>query len=127
MTVKLFIGVDADGREWSYDTEHEASAAKEICKKIYLAHHKSKNFFAVVNNLHEPNTDMIIITERGVGIVELKHYYGKIFINQDGTWSAGEIKFEIKSGKYRDPHEQAQSYAKVVRNIFLSEIPNDLR
>jgi hypothetical protein len=71
-------------------------------------------------NLHDPSAEMVIMTERGLGIVELKHYYGEVSIGSDGTWYANSKR--IRSGVYANPHRQAQAYAEAVRRKTLQLI-----
>lgn len=120
MTVRIFVSRDSEGRQWAPDYAHEAAAAQEIIKKLWGAFHHRQTLYAVIANLHDPNADMVIMTERGLGIVELKHYFGEISIGSDGTWYADSKR--IRSGVYSNPHQQAQAYAETVRKKTLQII-----
>ncbi len=125
MSLYIYVGLDADKREWSFDHEQEETAAKEIIKSLFLAFNHSSSPYAVIANLHDPNADMVAITERGIGIIELKHKYGPITIKPNGTWFAGPSL--IKAGVYSDPHKQVQTYANSIRNKILPFIlPKEL-
>jgi hypothetical protein len=67
---------------------------------------------------------MIVITERGIGILELKHYYGRISIGYDNSWYAGPKQIHPGS-KYANPHEQVQGYAEEIRGRMMLAIRPD--
>ena len=120
MTVKPFVSRDDQGRLWPPDHEHEAQASEQIISKLWTAFHHCPDFYAVAVNLHEPNADMVILTERGLGVVELKHYPGTISILPSGAWCAnGRV---IQSGAYPNPHHQVQAYATMIRRKVLQFI-----
>ena len=92
VTVKIFASRDSEGRQWAPDYIHEATAAQEIIRKLWGAFHHQQALYAVIVNLHDPNADMVIMTERGLGIVELEHYFGNISIGSDGNWYADSMR-----------------------------------
>jgi hypothetical protein len=120
MPVKVYVSRDSQGQPWSPDHEHEARSVIEIVKKLWLAFNSQKQLYAVAANLHRPSADLVILSERGIGIVELKHYYGRIS-RQGSTWYAGKtrIKAGSESKGYRNPHEQVQDYAAEIRSALI--------
>lgn len=120
MPVKVYVGRDSEEHQWAPDYAHEAGAAQELVGKLWSAFHHLPHLYAVLVNQHRPNADMVIITERGVGVVELKHYFGRIRIGADGAWYAGG--HPIRSGVYTDPHQQVQAYAEGLRRKTLQFI-----
>jgi hypothetical protein len=121
MTVKSYVGRDSQQRPWPPDTSHETQATIDIIKRLWQAFNNEEDLFAVVANLHRPSADMAIIFKRGLGVVELKHYPGRISQKSDGVWYAGStpIKAGAKSQGYRNPHEQVQTYAKRIRRALI--------
>jgi len=120
MTVKIFVSRDSEDRPWAPDYTHEARAAQDITMRLWAAFHHLPTLCAVIANLHEPSADMVLMTERGVGVIELKHNAGNIAINPDGTWYADHRP--IQAGRFSNPHEQVQAYAQSIRDKTLQLI-----
>jgi hypothetical protein len=124
MTVKSYVSRDSEGRPWPPDHRHEALASMDIVKRLWLAFSHLEDLYSVVVNLHHPSADMVIISQRGIGVVELKHYYGSISQRPDGAWYAGPKR--IQAGRrYRNPHKQVQAYAKRIRGslVYSTRVP----
>ena len=126
MPVKYFVSKDSRGKEQPPDFSHEVTAIIEIIKQLYAAFNHHKNLYVIVANLnkHDAMADMVILTERGIGIVELKGYPGQITMR--GTeWYAGlkaipgKPTIAGKSAGYRNPHEQVQLYMDAIRYKLL--------
>lgn len=63
--------------------------------------------------------DLVAITERGCGVVELKHYSGNITL-RGNQWYAGKMPIHGKpEAGYHNPHEQVQLYAATIREQLL--------
>jgi hypothetical protein len=88
-----------------------------MLKMLWASYHHLSSAYCVVANMRQPNADFVIFSERGVGVVELKHHYGKIALSTDGTWYAGSVP--IKGGSHRSPYLQLQSYAETLRLRLL--------
>jgi len=115
MPVRAYVSRDSAGRPWPPDHSHEATAAIELIKRLWLAFHHDSVMYCVVANLHHPSADLVVITETGFGVVELKHYSGRISGTSNNLWYAGTQL--IKAGaNTRNPHEQVQSYAQEIRS-----------
>lgn len=126
MTVKLFVSRDSEGRQWAPDHSHEAHATQTIAQHLWTKFHHIDTLYLMIANLHEPSADLVIFTERGMGVVELKHHSGRITMNRDGLWCADGRP--ITSGIRDNPHLQVQSYAETLRQKTLPFIlPKDLR
>lgn len=126
MPVKYFVSKDSRGKEQPPDFSHEVTAIIEIIKQLYAAFNHHKNLYVIVANLNKQDAmaDMVILTERGIGIVELKGYPGQITMR--GTeWYAGlkaipgKPTIAGKSAGYRNPHEQVQLYMDAIRYKLL--------
>lgn len=120
MTVRIYIAKDSEGRGRAPDTSHEVSACEWMLGRAWLEFHHLQELYAIVVNLRHPSADMAIFTERGLGLIELKHKYGEIRISPDGRWLANSTF--IESGKHLNPREQVRSYAKELRAKTISWI-----
>jgi hypothetical protein len=120
MPVKSYVSRDSQGRPWPPDHKHEAQPLIEIVKKLWLAFDNQQELYALVVNLHRPSADLVLLSQRGIGVVELKHYYGDIH-RKGSTWYAGKalIKAGSENRPYRNPHEQVQAYATKIRNELI--------
>jgi len=126
MTVKIFAARDSEGREWPPDHEHEVKAIIDMLKQLWTAYHHLESTYCIVANMRQPNADLVIFSERGLGIVEMKHNYGKITLLDDGAWYGGPVP--IKGGSYPSPYHQLQAYTEILRNKLLPMIlPDNLK
>jgi hypothetical protein len=97
MPVKIYVSHDTQGRPDPAIYAHENEAVYDLIKRLWLAFHHQEVLYAVVVNLQEPPADLIVISERGLGVIELKHYFGQIIRKLDGTWYAGSKRIEAGS------------------------------
>lgn len=117
MTLRIFVSRDSEGRPWAPDYAHEVEPALEIIKKLWIAYHHLPELYLVMANLQYPAADMVIMTERGVGIVELKSHPGRITISSTGYWYYDGKP--IRAGKHESPHCQVQAYGDHIRKKIL--------
>jgi len=117
----MYVRRDSKGQPCPPDYSHEATATIGIVKRLWLAFSRQEALYVVVANLHRPSADLVLISERGLGIVELKHYYGRISQQADGAWYAGPKRIEAgaESQGYHNPHEQVQAYAEWIRGDLI--------
>ncbi len=121
MPVHYFVGQNAEGRELAPDTSHETLAVIEIIKRVYEAFNHHQYLYALIANLNKQGAmaDLVVITERGFGVVELKHYFGTITL-RGNQWYAGNMPIHGKPGAgYHNPHEQVQLYTDAIRMQLL--------
>ncbi len=125
MTVQFFIGRSAEGQPLSPEYSHEMLATIELCKGLWNAFHIHQPYYAVVVNLNDPSLDFMIVSERGIGVMELKHYFGRITCREDGGWFAGPKRMiaGVEGRGFKNPHEQVQTYAEQVRAKLISPPP----
>ncbi len=125
MTVQFFIGRSPDGEPRSPDYSHEMRATIEICKQMWQAFHAHQPYYAVIANLADPSLDLLIVSESGIGIMELKHYFGQISCHSDDGWYAGPKRMiaGVEGRGFKNPHEQVQAYAETVRQKLLAAPP----
>ena len=125
MPVKYFVSKDSEGRQWPPDTSGESKEVVEIIKQAYSVYNDSEHVYAIVANLHVPYAyaDLVVITERGIGVVELKGNYGKIS-RKGEFWYAGPSRIKAGSDNTpaRNPHEQVRAYTKTIRKKLLSPL-----
>lgn len=120
MPVFAYVSSDSAGRPWPPDNSHETISAIELIKSLWAAFNHEPATYCVVSNLHHPNADLVILTETGIGVVELKHYAGRIREGAQGDWFAGAIP--IKAGRYPSPHLQVQAYGIEVRRLITPRL-----
>lgn len=120
MPVFAYVSLDSAGRPWPPDNSHETLSAIELIKSLWVAFNHEPATYCVVSNLHRPSADLVILTETGIGVVELKHYPGRIREGSSGNWYAGTIP--IKSGRYPNAHLQVQAYAAEVRRLIMPRL-----
>src|SRR5450759_2621689 len=109
MTVLFFVGLDSEKNCYPPETSHEMGAFLDIANQLWDAYNKNPDVTYVgLANISSPKADIVILTERGIGVVELKHHFGQITINNEGKWQADEII--ITAGhNYKNPHDQVQT------------------
>jgi hypothetical protein len=119
VTVELFVGTDPEDRAWEPDYVHEAEAALRVAGKVWRALHASRELYLLAFNLHKPNADLLVISERGIGVAEMKSHRGKITLGEEEEWLAGGrpmVGHHATPGKdrpassYRNPHAQVQGH-----------------
>lgn len=126
MTVKIFVAKDGKGNEWAPDTVHEVTSLEWMLKKAWIEFQRLPMLYCMIVNLRHPSADMVVFTERGFGILELKHSSGEITIGQDGTWYANRER--IHAGIHLNPRRQVQKYAEEIRPTILPWLlPADLK
>jgi hypothetical protein len=134
MPVELYVGRDPQGREWAPDFTHEADAAIRIAGKAWRAFHAGRELFLLAFNLHSPNIDILVVSERGIGLVEMKSHHGKITIDPDGGWFADGQRmagFKVIPGRdlspasYLNPHSQVQGHGDRLQERLLPLIGED--
>lgn len=128
MTVSIYVPRDGAGKEWAPDHPHEVEPILGMLRDLWRAYHHLDTFYCVIANMRLPSADLTIITERGLGVVELKHHYGKIRIDKTSRrWYAGDMPIHAGSNA-NNPHEQVQAYAQSIRDKFLfTALPKELR
>jgi hypothetical protein len=120
MPVKAYITRDPAGNPWPPVHEHEATAAVGLIQRLYEAVNHEKTLYAVFANLQAPSADLVVLTELGMGVVELKHYSGRLSVS-GSDWYAGSQFIKAGTG-YSNPRDQAQAYATRIRRDLAQYI-----
>lgn len=125
MAVEIFVGRTPEGQPISPEYSHEMNSIIEIIRRLWGAFHHYLPYFAVVANLAEHSADLMIVSERGIGVIELKHYYGRISCHADGAWYAGPKRMiaGVEGRGFKNPHEQVQTYAEQIRRKLIEPPP----
>jgi hypothetical protein len=71
------------------DYVQEVGSLEWMLKKAWVEFHHLPSLYCMIANLRQPSADLVIMTERGLGILELKHVQGIITIGKDDIWYAG--------------------------------------
>ncbi len=125
MTVRYFVWRDADDRPQPPENSHEVTACKEIIKRLWMTYNGQDALYAVIANLRTPSADMVIVTDYGLGVVEIKHNSGVIRQSKD-AWFADDKPIKCGSlnsqgeRRYHNPHHQVQTYAHDIRQQLLT-------
>ncbi|MBZ0275670.1 MAG: NERD domain-containing protein, partial [Anaerolineae bacterium] len=87
MTVKVYISRNLDGTEQNFRETYERNAALQIAKIFWRVYQPVKNkLYALIFNLQSPPADLIIISNDGMGIVDLKHIGEPIQGDEQSAW-----------------------------------------
>jgi hypothetical protein len=120
MAVKAYITRDPDGNPWPPVHEHEATAAVGLIQRLHEAVDPEAALYAVFANLQQPSADLVVLTELGLGVMELKHYAGTLSV-RDTMWYTDQKL--IRAGTQADnPHEQVQTYASRIRGKLVQQL-----
>lgn len=120
MPVKAYITRDPSGNPWPPVHEHEATAVIGLIQRLHEALNHERAFYAIFANLQAPSADLVVLTEMGLGVAELKHYAGRLNV-QAGEWYVGTHLVRAGSG-YANPREQVQSYANRIRRDLIPHL-----
>ena len=122
MTVEFFCGVDSQNNNYPPEHHHEMEAVTSLIEPLWNAFHRSSDpLFLVLSNLQFPKADFVLLSERGIGVLELKHYPGQITARDDGEWFAGG-RLIAAGANFKNPHQQVQHYADVIRNKAIESL-----
>ena len=130
MTLKIYVPKDSQSRDWAPDHPHEVRACEWMIKKAWAEFHHLDELYAILLNLQHPSPtiDMLVIHERGLGILELKNHPDEIYIRWDGPWSCGEENQPIVWRQDFNPRDQVQRYAIDFRSEFIyALLPPEIR
>ncbi|MDP9316740.1 MAG: FHA domain-containing protein [Chloroflexota bacterium] len=120
MPVKAYISRDQAGKPWPPIHEHEASAAIGLVQRLYEAVNHEPALYAVFANLQAPSADLVVLSELGLGVVELKHYPGSLGVVDD-EWYADRRLVKAGTG-YTNPREQVQAYSGRIRRDLVGNL-----
>ena len=107
LVVKVFCG------EEFRDHEHEWNQFKEIYELTLKQYSESDEHIYVLANflLSNAQIDVLILTERGPAILELKSYKGLVCGSENGEWSVFTEEKEVNLGGNLFQQLQKQRFA----------------
>lgn len=124
MPVNFYLGQDLINQPRQIEWSHESTGCRTICDHLWQKLERQKTMYAVLinpglANKCEISADMAILSEMGLGVLELKNHKGEIDCSDPfGEWKAGSNP--IEAGVYKNPHLQVQDYADMIRTGLLS-------
>jgi hypothetical protein len=97
----------------------ETTGAVTLLQRLYAKFADEPQEYVAIANLRQPSADLLVITEIGLGVVELKHSSGNLQV-RGATWSTehGPIRAGAESSGYANPRQQVQSYASQIRDTL---------
>lgn len=124
MPVLLYTGQHPNGTPRESAKSHEQGPMLDLVQQIYAKLHDSEHVMAIIANVSVPPADLVIVTQFGIGVLELKHCAGHITLQSSGAWGCknrnGKPKLVYSgNGGNKNPHQQVRSYAKGVRTKLL--------
>ena len=140
MPVYFYMGRDLVGRASEPVFHQEMIGVERICRHIWQKFQAQDKTYAVILNVQrigvgqELSPDLVVISELGVGVVELKDYFGRINCEKpNGRWMAGtepimafgrgEVDERGKPQYYINPAIQVRYYASCIRQELLNQPP----
>jgi hypothetical protein len=128
MPVDIYIGRDFQEHTQVPNFSHEVRGVREVCRNLWeCLHYGSSTLYAIIVNPQHTSTgrelsiDVVLASQFGLGMIELKHYYGNIDCRRpDSYWFAGPKPIAAGAkrpdeGGYMNPHQQVQDYAEQIR------------
>lgn len=115
MTVRFYTRRDA-GYAVGFRHTFERSAAIRIANLFMGCYGDLQTLdFALIFNLEEPPADLLILTNNGIGVVDLKAYDGVIRGTTDTIWTTsditgGSVRSVNPDSKYVNPFQQVKDY-----------------
>lgn len=111
MTVSVYISRTSDGNEKGFEFPYERNAALQIAKAMWRRYGTSNSHFALVANMDAPPVDMAILSNGGLGVIELKDYNAPITGRDDSKWAVvGPPRQQLNSGTHLNAFQQVRSY-----------------
>ncbi len=84
-----------------FENEHEWNQFKELYDVIYEKYANTDENIYILSNfrLAKVQIDVLILTEKGIAIIDLKSYKGKVIGNENGNWVVIKNEEEISLPK----------------------------
>jgi len=130
MSVTIYVGRDFLGDTALPETDHEAKGVYRVCRYLWETwFHASDRHFAIVANPQytetgqELSADMVVISERGLGVIELKHTPGIInCMGPKRTWYYDKYKTVGAGADFQNPYQQVASYVQQIRGDLIDKM-----
>lgn len=128
MPVTFYIHKDANLRNILHGESLDAVTKRTILSRLHDALPAAQDFYAIL--FHDSDAqhraelvpDLLIVSENGIGLLDLCYDSGSIFRSEDVWYADGKlIKGNINTGA-RNPHEQIQLCADYVRHHLMTPL-----
>jgi hypothetical protein len=125
MTISLYISRDrATGLERGFEFPYEREAIRQIAQNLWCRYHSSRNHYALIANVEQPAIDLVILSEQGLGIADLKNYARPLEGSTDrNPWwfldEHGRRKKAVETSHYPNPFQQVRQYRESLRNHLI--------
>ena len=140
MPIQFYLGRDLQGQDSEPTFHQEIAAILPICRHLWVKLNPLKEVYAVIINNQrigvgqELAPDLVIISEMGLGVVELKDSFGLINCREPfGHWMAGKhqimsydrlgVDEHGRNKEFINPAMQVRFYARAIRQHLLSPKP----
>lgn len=125
MPVTFYIHNTASVQNILHGENPDAVMKRTILTRLHAAFPPSENVYAVVfhdddaRHRETPLPDLLILSEHGIGMLDLFHESGSIFRSEDVWYADGkQVQGNIHTGA-RNPHEHIQMCAEHVRQYLM--------
>jgi hypothetical protein len=91
MTVKTHVGTDENGVMQEPVHSYKRANVRFICENLWCCFHvPNSNLYALITNpvLQGADIDVDLLTNRGIGFLELKRYFGANSLHLEGVGSS---------------------------------------
>jgi hypothetical protein len=135
MTLMIYIGKDFQDQVREYQYPHEVQGFRYVCEHLWDKFSHQDRVFALIADTRRTATgreigvDMTLVSEFGLGLIDLKHYFGVInCMDSHGAWRAGSMNMKPNiidpgsnhnEGFYTNPHQQIQDYGIQIREDLI--------
>jgi hypothetical protein len=123
MPLHVYIGNNHQGQQEKFAYFHERSALLQIAQSLWQEYSRTDKVCALLVNLQNPQADLIILTQEGLGVVEMKDCRASIMGGVSSEWfyldENGEPTQAVKSGKQKNPLVQVEKHKEIIQNKLI--------
>jgi hypothetical protein len=135
MPIYYYLGKDLQGKYSEPVFHQESSGVYRICRHLWEKFHDAEEVYAVVVNAQQVGVgqelapDLVIISELGMTVIEMKDYAGEIDCgNRLGYWYYGNRRPMVDKDRssqagYANPGVQVRFYAETIRGHLTKSNP----
>ena len=120
MSMSFYISRDQESsRERGFEYPYERAAILQIAKAFLRKYSNSLSHYAFIANVDSPPIDLLILSEQGLGIADLKNYTGPLSgTDRTEWWFLDEDGNRVKSTRtpsHLNPFYQVKTYRELLR------------
>jgi FHA domain/Nuclease-related domain len=127
MTLSVYISRDkTTALERGFEFAYEREAALQIAKDLWQVYVTKATHYALIANVVNPPIDLLIISNDGIGIIDLKNYNTPISGDEDSAWMVVNdgVRKALECGRHKNPFQQVRSYRSGVYSILYQFAKN---